>query len=379
MTEKHGSGWENRSSAHHPTPDRLTTLTFGAMPLSPLSTTWTLDDLLASPMVKDDPLLVDRITRAAWTCPHCGIVVPALYHGSQHIVVRRVHCMCGPEPLCEHENREKEEQRRIASDRYRTQAIFGGTHPGAIAWLKRFETFERAIQPEGYDALLGWCIFIGRVYDETGVTQRRDDPNQLLDVRQRWIEALRRIPSLMLTGPAHSGKTHLLLACLHHLCSQSDYTHQMGINMLFLPGLAYLDAIRQTWDQPEGVEESLVARAGSVGILLVDGIDARCSEWAAGRWQRILEDRSLRGYPTVVSGASIKTLTSALGNDVYASLYDHAVHVSLKPSSRPKQTMLAVKDLQRLGRETTLQLVPANVAPRRIVEADLPSGDDRAH
>lgn len=168
--------------------------------------------------------------------------------------------------------------------------------------------------------------------------------------RQGWLETVRRIPSLLLTGAALTGKTHLLLACLHALCDMGDYTQDMGITVLYVPGLAYLDALRATWDTDERTEEDLIARASGVGILLIDDIDALHTAWATGRWQRILTGRQLKGLPTVVSGKSRKTLIAALGSEVLNAFADRSLAIPMSVQRRPPQTTISLADLQQLGR-----------------------------
>lgn len=64
----------------------------------PEEQTWTLEDLLASPLGQRDLLLTKRIVQASWPCERCGLIVPRLYRGGRHLIVRRVQCTCGPEP-----------------------------------------------------------------------------------------------------------------------------------------------------------------------------------------------------------------------------------------------------------------------------------------
>ncbi|MBA3822938.1 MAG: hypothetical protein H0X24_03410 [Ktedonobacterales bacterium] len=337
-----------------------------------------LDTLLALPRVRQDPILTERISQAAWTCPQCGVMVPKLYAGGRHVLVRRVRCACGPEPLARYEAEERAEQRRVASDRARSQAVFGGTHPGTASWLKRFAAFERAFQPEAYDALRGWCLFIGQMYHQH--LQAAQAPEQHageLRFRLAWSAALRRIPSLILTGGACTGKTHLLLACLHQVCDASDHTQGLGIRIAYLPGMAYLDAIRATWDQPDGLEEPLIVQASSADVLLVDGIDGVRSAWAGERWRRILIERSLKGYPILIAGTSVHTIAEALGRDTYHSLAERAMTVNLTVNRRPRQTTLSLTDLQHLGHQAE---EATNALPLRpVIDADeIPGGGPAA-
>ncbi len=338
---------------------------------------YSLDALLALPRVRQDPLLTDRISQAAWTCPQCGVVVPKLFAGGRHIIVLRVRCACGPEPLARYEAEERAEQRRVASDRARTQAVFGGTHPGTASWLKRFAVFERAFQPAAYDALRGWCVFIGQMYHQH--LQAAQAPEQYageLHFRLAWSAALRRIPSLILMGEACTGKTHLLLACLHQLCDASDDTQGLGIRTRYLPGMAYLDAIRATWDQPDGLEEPLLVQASSADVLLVDGIDGVRSAWAGERWRRILMERTLRGYPTLIAGTSAHTIAEALGRDTYRSLAERAMSVTLTANRRPRQTTLSLADLQLLGHQA--EEATSALPPRPVIDADEHPGAEPA-
>jgi DNA replication protein DnaC len=102
---------------------------------------------------------------------------------------------------------------------------------------------------------------------------------------------------LYLFGDYGLGKTHLAVSALKHLCLKREW------EPLLVRWSEYCTRIQQSWQSssPES-EYDLWQRARNVTLLLLDDIDKRApTEWALGKLYELIDYRSLRLLPTILT------------------------------------------------------------------------------
>jgi hypothetical protein len=305
----------------------------------------------------DEAGIAERVAEATWDCPTCGRIEADTQYAGAYVFIHRRVCAC--ELAARSQDQGRAEEARLAAHRDRERGIhaIGGLEAGMRAWQMRFAVFDPDRQREAFDACQDWTRLIlaaARSARMLAAEQARtttgafDEMHYQLRYSGLWHTALAQVPNLLLVGGAGLGKTHLCLSVYHALIDND-------VKVLYAPGMALLDSIRDRWDREEheDTEERLMQRLITADVLVIDGPDMSARPWSRLRWFRILDGRSARGRPTLVTGKSVKQLETAIGEEGYDRLCDQGCVVTLHGTSYRRKRVMTTAALHRRAAHVT--------------------------
>lgn len=130
--------------------------------------------------------------------------------------------------------------------------------------------------------------------------------------------------NLVLTGPVGTGKTHAAIAA----CRPA---HDLGLDVLFLPVVELLDALR-----PGGTDEVSIQDVAAVDRLVIDDLGTqRDTDWTHERLEAVINRRWMEARPTIVTtNLDAQALRERFRESTYSRLVGGALGIRLTGDDR---------------------------------------------
>lgn len=199
-------------------------------------------------------------TTKTWTCPHCGEIPARALRQAPGYYIRQ---SCA----CEEREQERQAQERLqagqtARNQAPTYAWIGQDWADLTLREKTFAAFERARQPEAFEATRAFAA----------------QPHG----------------TLVLFGGYGVGKTHLLAAIANEFC-------RTGKSCLYVSAVALFEVLQERIQQNRKYHD-LLKRAIHAPLLLIDDLDKpKPSEFREAIYYLLIDKRTLAGRPLAIS------------------------------------------------------------------------------